>query len=212
MAVYRPTTAEEREEWKRLEKEATCGKWTVYDGREIVIDGGDDGPIVIAVPVCPQDGPFIAAASNALPRLIADVERLNAEATPFTDQQVAKLLEYQGDIPPEESVDPQDDCAVGSWLGRAAAFTSKIAPRLLNSLQSARAKIVRLEKQVEAGRECAKVMLRLDELEKQAYRDVKPSECGLPVKIDITKFMHGIGGVTFALKNARMSGLIEGVG
>ena len=85
------TTPEEREEWKRLEAEATEGPWKVWAGANTeehhsalfaiseldkILEARDLGEDFEIEAAAQADAAFIAAARNALPRLIAQVEEL----------------------------------------------------------------------------------------------------------------------------------------
>lgn len=87
-----PMTAAEIEELKRLEKAATAAPWTVIccradseykrkHPRQMV---GSDEAMRSVIPWCPvddqrrSDNALITAARNALPRLLAEVERARA--------------------------------------------------------------------------------------------------------------------------------------
>lgn len=80
-------TPAQLEEWKRLESEATAGEWLNDVEGCVGIRYAEGGQATICT--CPiafsyhngrNDAAFIASSRTALPALIAEVERLNAEA------------------------------------------------------------------------------------------------------------------------------------
>lgn len=88
---HQPVTAEELAEWRRLCDAATPGPWevkaTVFNSRVVSPSGvvvGDWGMASYLSDV--DNGKFIAASRQAMPRLLAEVERLRGllkQCAPF---------------------------------------------------------------------------------------------------------------------------------
>jgi hypothetical protein len=92
-------TPAQLEEWKRLESAATEGPWKAEFGNLRYPCQAEDAEIV-------ANAAFIAASRTALPALIAEVERLNAEVSLMARERLTEEAQHRGEYdltPPKDS-------------------------------------------------------------------------------------------------------------
>jgi hypothetical protein len=87
----KPITREELDHWKQLAEAATAGPWEVveYEAGVFIMfsDGFDSSSMGTG------DARFIAAARDAVPRLVAEVERLTGARVPELLRQISEQRE-----------------------------------------------------------------------------------------------------------------------